>query len=106
MLRKDNRFQGHPYLRPHPARADTEASVEVCEGIFSRDRGTSAEADDCSLRSCQAAKGDGTGRLQPERLGPNAGIDLLDPATAEGDRINSSNLERTRARREPGRLSH
>jgi hypothetical protein len=44
--REDDRFEGHPCLRPHQARAAPEGSLDVCEEPRDWARGTRAEAGD------------------------------------------------------------
>ena len=77
-LVEDDRLEGHPRLRPDRARADAEGGLDVRQGARASSwRRGIPKLITAEYRVAEAPAGPRARRLQPERLGPHAGVDLL-----------------------------
>ena len=105
-LREDDRLAGHPRLRPDRARPDAEAGLDLRQGVRA-----AIEARDPQLVTAEYRKvakrppRPRARRLQPERLGAHARLDLLGPSEAAATGLDAGHVEGDRARRARSRTS-
>ena len=76
-LREDDRLARHPRVRADRPRADAEAGVDVRQGVRADAGEAAAGADHRRVPDRQAPAGPRARRLQPERVGADAGVGLF-----------------------------
>jgi len=76
-LVKTNGVVGNAPLRPDRTRPDAEAGLDLCEGVRGRARCEASESAHFGIPDRAAACRAGTRGLQSERVGPDAGVNLL-----------------------------
>ena len=106
VLREDDRLAGNSRLRPDRPRADAEAGVDVRQGVRAGARRAEPEARHRGVQDREAPEGPGARRLQPERVGADARVDLLGAAQAAGDGLDAGDVEGDRERRRDRGLPH
>ena len=105
-LREDDRLERNSHLHSDQAWSNSETGVDVCERVCVGGRVAGAEAVDGGLPGFETAEGKSAGRLQPERVGTNAGFSLFSEAEQTADSLDAGDVERTRARDRDRRLPH
>ena len=82
--REDDRLEGHPRLRADRPRPDAERRLDVRQGARAGAGRAAPEAHDGGIPRGEAAEGTRARRLQPERVGPHAGVGLFGAAAPAG----------------------
>ena len=99
VAREDDRLEGAARLRADRARSAAEGGVDVRQGARAGAGRAPSGADHGGVPRREAAARPRARRLQPERVGPHARVDLLGAPPAGGHRVDAGHVEGDRARR-------
>ena len=102
---QDERLDRHAPLRAHRARPGAEAGVDLRQGAGQGAGAPASQADHGRVPDRGSAARARAGGLQPERVGPDARLDLLGATDPAGHGLHTGHLARGRARRRGGRRS-
>src|SRR5262249_2294659 len=86
------------------ARSDAARGLDLRQGARATSRGGAPEAAHGRVQGGEAPRAPRPHRLQPERVGPDAGVDLLGAPDADGERLDAARVARARGRRAAGSL--
>ena len=90
--RQDDRVGRDAHLRAHRSRTAPEAGLDLCQEDGQEPRAALSRGHYRGVPDREEAAGPRPGGLQPERVGPHAGVRVLRPSQAPGDGLRSGEL--------------